>query len=144
MGSTGQRAEGPRQELGRRPRPGTVWCSAHWVPARRPGFPSLSGVRRSSPDDQGPANAASTSTAASHRPFRRREARGAVSRQHLLGVLSICYYRRREKHLTQSLLQRYFFYYYLEWVLKYSDLWLVVEFIKVIFPDAVVLRRLTH
>lgn len=32
----------------------------------------------------------------------------------------------------------------LEWVLKYSDLWLVVEFIKVIFPDAVVLGQLTH
>lgn len=37
-------------------------------------------------DDQGPTNAVFTS-AAGHRPFWLREARGAVYRQHLLGVL---------------------------------------------------------
>lgn len=46
-----------------------------------------------------------------------------------------------EKHLTQGLLQRFFF---LDWVLKCSDLWLIVQFIKVIFPDAVILGLLTH
>ena len=49
-----------------------------------------------------------------------------------------------EKNISLRAFCKEDFFFFLERVLKYTDLWLVVEFIKVIFPDAIILGPLTH
>ena len=50
--------------------------------------------------------------------------------------------RKERKNISLGAFCKDFF--FLDWVLKYGDLWLIVQFIKVIFPDAVILGLLTH
>ena len=127
------------------PQSGTMSWSVHYLrphpspPAEQASSHSqMSGDSQG--DDQGPANTAFTSTI-SHRL----SGPETSARLHLISTCSEssppALTEGEEKHLTRGLLQRFFF---LDWVLKYGDLWLIVQFIKVIFPVAVILGLLTH
>lgn len=86
-------------------------------------------------DDLGPANTALTSTV-SHRL----SGPETSARLHLISTCS----RVRRGKTSHSGPSSKMFFFFLDWILKYSDLWLLVQFIKVIFPDAVILGLLTH
>lgn len=135
-----------RARNGWNPQPGTVACSVHYLrPHPSPPVEYASSHSQMSGDshgdDLGPANTAFTSTV-SHRLSGPENLCAATSHQHLLGVLSTCSHGRRGKTSHSGPSSKIFF--FSDWILKYSDLWLLVQFNKVIFPDAVILGLLTH